>query len=482
MERRWQILTVVSVAVFMVSLDLFIVNIAFPHIAGDFDGASPAAMSWVLNAYAIVIAALMIPAGRMADRAGRKRTFLAGMLLFAAGSALCGAAPSLEVLVAARVIQAAGAALLVPTSLALLLPEFEPAERPAAIGIWAAVGGIAAAAGPPLGGLLVEASWRLVFLVNVPVALAAVYYGRKLLTESRDDTQLRPDLPGAALLAAAVGVLALALVKAPAWGWGDARTVGGVAVAVAGLAWFGRRCATHPSPVIDPSMLRVRSYALASAASLLFSAAFAAMLLGVVLYMTGVWGDSALRAGLALSPGPLMAATFAATSGRFANRLGQRALATTGLALFALACVWWRLRLGVEPDYAGEMLPGLLLTGLGVGLTLPSLASAASASLPPARFATGSAVFTMSRQLGYVLGVSILVALLGITAGGDPVAPFEDVWVFMAIAAALGSLAAFAIGVVRPYVAPVATAAGAGAVAEPGPAAPAAVAGAHRSA
>jgi EmrB/QacA subfamily drug resistance transporter len=456
MERRWQILTVVSVAVFMVSLDLFIVNIAFPHIAGDFDGARPAAMSWVLNAYAIVIAALMIPAGRMADRAGRKRTFLAGMLLFAAGSALCGAAPSLAVLVTARVVQAAGAALLVPTSLALLLPEFEPAERPAAIGIWAAVGGIAAAAGPPLGGLLVEASWRLVFIVNVPVALGAVYYGRRLLRESRDEAQLRPDLLGAALLAAAVGALALALVKAPEWGWGGPRTLGGIAIAIAGLAWFARRCATHASPVVEPSMLRVRSYALASTASLLFSAAFAAMLLGCVLFMTGVWGDSALRAGLALSPGPLMAATFAATSGRFANRLGQRALATTGLALFALACVWWRLRLGAEPDYAGEMLPGLLATGIGVGLTLPSLASAASASLPPARFATGSAVFTMSRQLGYVLGVSILVALLGAVAAADPVAAFRSGWVFMAITAALGALAAFGIGVVRPYVAPAA--------------------------
>ena len=212
------VLTVVSVAVFMVSLDLFIVNIAFPDIAGDFDGASPAAVSWVLNAYAIVIAALMVPAGRMADRAGRKRTFLAGLALFAAGSALCGAAPSIETLVAARILQAAGAALLVPTSLALLLPEFSPAERPAAIGIWAAVGGIAAAAGPPLGGLLVEASWRLVFLVNVPVALAAVWFGARLLRESRDEAPDRPDLLGSAILAAAVGVLALALVKAPEWG------------------------------------------------------------------------------------------------------------------------------------------------------------------------------------------------------------------------------------------------------------------------
>lgn len=445
MERRWQVLTVVSVAVFMVSLDLFIVNLAFPHIAADFEGASPAAVSWVLNAYAIVIAALMVPAGRLADRAGRKRAFLAGLALFAAGSALCGAAPSIEALVAARVVQAAGAALLVPTSLALLLPEFSASERPAAIGIWAAVGGIAAAAGPPLGGLLVEASWRLVFLVNVPVALAAVWYGARLLRESRDEAPGRPDWLGSAIFAAAIGLVALTLVEAPDHGWASLRTLAGGAIAAAGLAAFWRRCLTHPSPVVEPAMLRVRSFALATAASLLFSAAFAAMLLGVVLYMTGVWGDSALRAGLALSPGPLMAATFAATSGRFANRVGQRTLATAGLALFALGTTWWAVRLGAEHAYASEMLPGLLLSGTGVGLVLPSLASAAAASLPPARFATGSAVFTMSRQIGYVLGVAILVGLLG---GG---AAFDSAWVFMAVTAALGAVVAATIGVVRPY-------------------------------
>jgi EmrB/QacA subfamily drug resistance transporter len=454
MERRWQVLTVVSVAVFMVSLDLFIVNLAFPHIAADFEGASPAAVSWVLNAYAIVIAALMVPAGRMADRAGRKRAFLAGLALFALGSALCGAAPSIGTLVAARVVQAAGAALLVPTSLALLLPEFSAAERPAAIGIWAAVGGIAAAAGPPLGGILVEASWRLVFLVNVPVALAAVWFAAKLLRESRDDAPGRPDLLGAAIFAASVGVLALALVEAPDQGWASARTIGGGVVAAAGLAAFWRRCLVHPVPVVEPAMLAVRSFALASAASLLFSAAFAAMLLGVVLFMTGVWGDSALHAGLALAPGPLMAAMFAATSGRFAGRVApsaggaQRRLATAGLALFALGCMWWSLRLGVEHDYASDMLPGLLVSGTGVGLTLPSLASAAAASLPPARFATGSAVFTMSRQIGYVLGVAILVALLGDSGS------FHAAWVFMALTAGVGAAVAFAIGTVRPYAAP----------------------------
>ncbi len=177
MPRRWKVLTLVSVGVFMVSLDLFIVNIAFPKIEGDFAGSSVSSISWVLNAYAIVLAAFMVSAGRLADRHGRRRAFLWGLAIFVLGSALCGLAPSVGALVGARVVQAVGAAFLLPTSLALLLPEFEPEDRPQAIGIWAAIGGLAAAAGPPIGGLLVELSWRLVFLVNVPIGIVAIAYG-----------------------------------------------------------------------------------------------------------------------------------------------------------------------------------------------------------------------------------------------------------------------------------------------------------------
>jgi EmrB/QacA subfamily drug resistance transporter len=448
-QRRWKVLTLVSIGVFMVSLDLFIVNIAFPKIEGDFHGASVASVSWVLNAYAIVLAALMVSAGRLADRHGRRRAFLAGLFVSSLGSMLCGVAPSLGTLVAARIVQALGAALLLPTSLALLLPEFEPAERPAAIGVWAAVGGVAAAAGPPLGGLLVQASWRLVFLVNVPVGLAALAYGVRLLRESRDESQERPDLLGSGLIVVAVGVLALGLVEAPAWGWGDIRTIAALAGAMLSLLAFGRRCVTHRSPVIDPAMVTVRAFALANVASLCFSAAFAAFLLGDVLFMTSVWHDSVLSAGLSLAPGPAMAAVFAVSAGRQVNRLGAHVLGSLGIAVFGVGCLWWRLRVAGVSDYAGEMLPGLLLTGVGVGLVLPSLASAAASSLPPARFATGSAVYTMTRQIGFVLGVSVLVAVLGTPSSTDPLTAFDRGWVFMVISSALGLPAALGIGALR---------------------------------
>jgi len=446
MERRWQVLAVVSVAVFMAGLDLFIVNIAFPDIERDFKGSSVATISWVLNAYAIVFAALLVPAGRLADRVGRRRAFLAGLLVFVAGSVLCGVAPSVVTLVAARVLQAVGAAFLLPTSLALLLPEFPPQERAAAIGIWAAAGGVAAAAGPPLGGLLVEASWRWVFLVNVPVGLGAYIFAARLLRESRDERQERPDLVGTAVLTITIGLLALGLVKAPDWEWTDGRTVLALVASGVGLAVFWARCLSHPVPVVEPSMLRVRSFAMANTASLLFAAAFAAMLLASVLFLTGVWGDSVLAAGVSLAPGPAMAAVFAPIAGRLANRVGQSRLAATGLTLFAFGCAWWLWRVDATRDYAAELLPGLLLTGIGVGLTLPSLASAAAASLPPARFATGSAVLTMSRQIGFVLGVAILVAVLGTVDDSDPVSAFQGGWLFMIIAAAAAVVAAMSIG------------------------------------
>src|SRR4051795_2845173 len=253
LSRRWKVLAVVSVAVFMSSLDLFIVNIAFPDIRSDFPETSLAGLSWILNAYAIVFAALLVPAGRSADRLGRRRSFLAGLALFTLASALSALAPNVELLVAARVLQAVGAAAVFPTSLALVLPEFPPAERRTAVAIWAAVGGGAAAAGPPVGGLLVQAGWQLVFVVNVPIGIALLAIAWRVLAETREHRDApRPDLGGALLLTAAIGTLVLAIVKAPDWGWGNASTVGLLAAAVGLGAAFAARSARHPTPVVEP--------------------------------------------------------------------------------------------------------------------------------------------------------------------------------------------------------------------------------------
>jgi MFS family permease len=301
-DRRWLITAIVCAGVFMSSLDLFIVNIAFPAIAHSFGATSLGSLSWVVSGYSIVFAALLVPAGRWADAFGRKRAFLLGLAIFALASAACAAAPSVPVLIGARVVQAAGGALMLPTSLGLILPEFAPSERHLAIGVWAATGAVAAAAGPPLGGLLVQADWRLVFLVNVPVALTGLIAGRSILLERREQNPLAPDLAGAIALTAAITALVLAIVKAPDWGWLSPQVIVLAGASALMLAAIWRRSQHHHAPIVDPAMLRVPTFRLALGASVLFFAGFSAMLLNGVLFLTGAWHESVLIAGLMLFP------------------------------------------------------------------------------------------------------------------------------------------------------------------------------------
>jgi len=418
MQRKWLVSLVVCVGVFMSSLDLFIVNIAFPAVSRHFHGASLSSLSWILSGYAIVFAALLVPAGRWADAFGRKRAFLLGLGTFVAASTACALAPSVAFLVGARVVQALGGALMLPTSLGLMLPEFEPARRHAAIGMWAATGGVAAASGPPLGGLLVQADWRWVFLVNVPVGLLGLAFGSRILVERRERAALRPDLAGAGALILAVALLVVAIVKGQEWGWGSVRVVGPLALAALLAPAIWRRSERHSAPVVDPAMLRVRTFGLAVSASLLFFAGFGAMLLSGVLFLTGVWHESVLTAGLMLFPGPAMATVFSIPSARLGARLGYRIPGVAGAVLFAAGSAWFIARTGARPDFFGEYLPGSLLTGAGVGLMIPTLTGAGASSLPPERFATGAAVLTMGRQIGVALGVAVLVAVLGSGAAG----------------------------------------------------------------
>ncbi|MEA2201722.1 MAG: hypothetical protein QOI89_2318 [Solirubrobacteraceae bacterium] len=452
MQRKWLVTLVVCVGVFMSSLDLFIVNIAFPAIGRHFGGASLASLSWILSGYAIVFAALLVPAGRWADAFGRKRAFLLGLGIFVAASAGCAAAPSVGLLIAARVLQAAGGALMLPTSLGLMLPEFAPHERHAAIGVWAATGGTAAAAGPPLGGLLVQADWRLVFLVNVPVGLAGLLVGARTLRERRELGAQRPDVLGAVAIIVAIGALVVAIVQGQSWGWGSPAILGLLAVAALLLPAIWWRSERHTAPVVDPSMLRVRSFGLAVGASLLFFCGFGAMLLSGVLFLTTVWHESVLRAGLMLFPGPAMATLFSVPSARLGARVGYRIPGLVGSVLFAAGSLWYITQTGDHPHYASEYLPGMLIGGAGVGLVIPTLTGAGASSLAPERFATGAAVLTMGRQIGAALGVAVLVAVLGTHASSA--ADFHTAWLIsviggLAAGAALTALGPSALSAVR---------------------------------
>ena len=427
----------------MASLDLFIVNVALPQIARDLHEQSLGTLSWVLNGYAIIYAALLVLAGRLADRHNRKNGFLLGVAIFTAGSAACGAAATVPMLIAFRLVQAAGAALLTPTSLGLVLASYSAERRGGAVRAWTAAGGMAASLGPALGGLLVAASWRWVFLVNVPIGLAAIVAGWRRLPDVPGHAGPRPDGLSAVLVTAGVGALTLGLVRGGAWGWTSAATVGVLGGAVIVLGLFVARCLHHHNPLIEPALFRVRTFSGASVAMLFFSISFGAMLLSIVLWMQDAWGWSALRTGLGLAPGPLMVPLFTfLVTGRLLARYGPGLVIGIGTAVFAAGVSWWAVTVQLNPDYL-TVLPGMVVTGIGVGLTLPSLMSTAASSLPPPSFATGSAVVNMLRQVGFAIGVAMLVAVLGNPAGrAAELTAFRHGWWATAAAALVATVSA----------------------------------------
>ena len=443
-RRSGPILLVLSVAAFMASLDVFIVNVAFDDIGIDFPAAGISDLSWVLNAYTIVYAAFLVPAGRIVDRYGRKGGFLLGLGLFTLASAACAAAPGIWWLVAFRVLQALGAAILTPASLGLVVAAMPPEIRARSVRIWAATGAIAAALGPAVGGLLVEASWRWVFLVNLPIGIVGLIAGAILLPRIGAERSTRlPDLAGAAMLAVAIGALTLGLVEGPDWGWTSVATIGSWVASAVALTGFIASSARHPEPVIDPDLLRVSAFRFANLTAVLFSIPFAATLLSNVLWMQQVWGYSAIKTGFAVSTGPLLVPLFAAVAHRLAARWPIGGIVAVGCLLLGLGTLLVSFSVSAEPAYATAILPGWLLGGVGVGLALPSIMSSATADLPPAGAATGSAVVNMSRQIGMALGVSILIAVIGTPLGYDAAhTVFQHAWWVLTAFAVAGAVAA----------------------------------------
>ncbi|MGB0099847.1 MAG: MDR family MFS transporter/patatin-like phospholipase family protein [Nocardioides sp.] len=446
-----RVLLVACAGSFLAFLDATIVNIAFPSIVESFPGTTIGNLSWVLNAYNIVFAAFLIVFGRLTDLVGRRRVFVLGVLVFTLASVLCAVAPTVTFLVGARVLQALGAAMLVPASLALVIEAFPGERRAHAIGVWGATAAVAAGLGPPIGGALVEiGDWRWAFMINLPFGAVALWGARSQLVESRSPGRRSvPDLAGAALLAVCLAVLNLAIIKGTDWGWTSVATIASLALSVVFFALFVRSSRRHRSPLLDPALLRIRSYNVANVATIFAGFGFFAYMLTNVLWLQYVWGYDVLTAGLALVPGALVAAIVAARLGPLAERYGYRVFVVPGALIWAGAYLWYHQQVGVEPAFWTQWLPGQVLSGIGVGATLPLLGSAALAAVPGGRYATASAVVSSARQFGGVLGIAVLVVIIGDPSPATAVTVFREGWLLSIVAFLVVALLALPLGRLR---------------------------------
>ena len=417
-EHARRTLLIASVAAFAVFLDTTALFVAFPDITTSFPDVAPSQLSWVLNGYTIVFAALLVPLGKLADRRGHKQMFLAGVALFTAASLLCAVAPNPVMLVAARAVQAVGGAALVPSSLALILRS-TPRERiPISAAIWGATAALAGAVGPTLGAALVEwGGWRWVFVINLPVGAATILMGRRSLRESRDPESMVPAPLGVGLLVAGSVLLTLGLVRGDDWGWTSGATVASIVGGVAVLGVFVAHQARTSAPAMDLALFESHNFRWANAATIVFGIAFSAMFLSSILFLTSVWKWSILEAGFGVAPGPLLVALLAPRFGKLAARIGQRPLVVAGGLVYAAGGAWRLFTFDAEPAFATAYLPSMLLTGTGVALCIPQLSSVIGQSLPPNRFGVGGAVNQALRQLGGTLGVAIAVGFISGATG-----------------------------------------------------------------
>ncbi|MFL5927717.1 MAG: MFS transporter [Gaiellaceae bacterium] len=444
--RPVTVVLIASLGMFMAFVDHTVVSVAFPNLLRSFPDAALSSLSWVISAYNIVFAAFLLPAGRVADVLGRRRVFAAGILLFTVASVACALAPTVTTLIAARAVQALGAAIIVPSSLALVLHAFPREQRTKGVGLWSASAALAAGLGPSIGGLLVElSSWRLVFIVNVPVGIVAWRLASTRLVESRaPGARSMPDLLGTLLLVVAIATLAFGLVQSGPWGWTGAGVLASFAVAVAAGWLFTRRSARHHSPVVDLRLLRDRRVAVANALTLVGSVGFYALSLSTVIYLMTVWGYSPLKAGLAMTPAPFAGALAAVLASRWPPRWDVRYLLVSGGLVWTAGAVALVRVVGTEPAFLREWLPIAITLSVGLGLTFPVVAGLAVSRGPTPQFATETGLNAAVRQLGAALGVAMLVVLVGTPARDEVPAAFDRVWVFSALlftCVAIGSLA-----------------------------------------
>ncbi len=451
-NKKWWTLAAVSFGLFMIMLDNTVVNVALPSIQRDL-GVGLSELEWIVSGYALTFAALMLIGGKLADAYGRRLIFVIGIVVFTVASLLCGLSTTGHELIAARVLQGSGAALMSPATLSIIAATFPPRQRGTAIGIWAGVSALALAIGPLIGGLLTEhAGWNWIFFVNVPVGILGIAASFLLIDESRDPTHERLDLPGLATSAIGLFALTYGLIEANAFGWGSTRIIGAFVVAVVALASFVVLERRQRAPMLDLTLFRNRTYVGANLVILLVALAMFGVFFFVSLYMQNILGYSAVQAGAAFLPMTILIILVAPIAGRVSDRYGSRGLMTTGMVLLSAQLLYFS-QLDASATF-WTLLPGLVLGGVGMSLTMTPSTAAATRAVPVEKAGVGSAVLQALRQVGGSLGIAFMGAIMAAKLTSPPttesfLAGFQDALLVSSGIALVGAIVAAIL--VRPH-------------------------------
>ena len=449
-RNPWLAVIVTTLVFFLVVIDVSAVNVAFPSIRDDF-GVPESTLGWVISGYNITVAALLLVAGRYADSLGRKRLFIPGVAIFALGSMLSALAPSAGFLIAARVVQGVGGAIISPTAIAVVLPDFPANRRSTVIGLTGATGALGAVVGPALGAFLTDAwSWRGIFWINVPISALVLVLAPRLLHESKNPNATgRVDLVGVPIGTMGVGLVMFAIVRAESWGLADGRVLAAFVVGATMIPILIGRSRRHAEPLLELNLFRIRSFSSTNAAVALFSMAFTSGFLANSLLLQEMWGESLRTTGLALVPSPLLAAVISPFAGRFADRVGHRWILAIGSAACGLGFLSFLVVLDADPAVWTVFVPVSLLVGFGVGATIATWASAGLSDVSPDQFGTANATVRTAQQVFYALGISVIVALLADVSVDPELVRFRWAWVFVGgcyLAAAVTVAATFPSG------------------------------------
>ena len=434
-RRAWQALMLTSFGQFFVIFDSTVLNVGFASIERDFVGVARTTLAWALTSYSIGTASLLLLAGRIADLFGRKKVFLIGISIFALGSLGAGLSPNVGILIATRAVQSIGGALMVPTSIALALPEFPAERRSLAVGVWGSIAALAGGLGPPLGAGVIElGGWRWIFFINIPVVVVVVVLGRKILRESKgSSTGARLDMVSVPLGTVGLALLTLGVLEGEKWGWTSPSIIGCFLGAVVFALVVVRRSATHAEPLLDLSIFRHRRFSTASVATLTLNLPVAGFWFSAPLFCQTVWHWSVLKSGFAIMPTPVIIFVTATFAGRYSDRGWIKPIIGVGIAFCGIGIAGLAIFLDADANYWAHYLPFAAIYGVGLGLSWSTLTAAALIGIDHERFGVANGTNLTFRQVGGAMGVALSIAVAGKAGVLGSAQAFHRVWFVLSL-------------------------------------------------